>query len=171
MEKKRKKFRKTFNPNIIRSGISYTYHEAAELLQVHEQTVHSWKKEGLNVVEDKKPYLILGKELKTFIGMRQKKRKIKCKENEFYCLKCRAPRNSIDNIVSIIIYNKIQLNIRGVCCICGSLMYRGSSVQKIPEIHKIFTVESVEDKDLSGYVSPSRITHFRGYDSSLQSKG
>ena len=115
---------------------------------MHKQTIQSWLKQGLPVIDNKRPYLILGSELKYFITERQKNRKMKCADNELFCCKCRTPRVSIDNIVSIKIQNQRQANIQGICFLCGSLMNKRTTVTRIPQIEKIFNIESIDDKNL-----------------------
>ncbi len=70
----------------------YTYDSAADALGVTRQTVRAWRKDGLTVLDDKKPHLILGHELKRFIASRTPRKFRKMAVDEFLCMSCGAAR-------------------------------------------------------------------------------
>lgn len=80
------KKKRTYNPNLIKETLSYSTQEIADLLNIHKRTVQEWHKEGLPRIDSRKPFLVLGSNLKEFIRSRQNKRKQKCRINEFYCM-------------------------------------------------------------------------------------
>jgi DNA-binding XRE family transcriptional regulator len=161
MEKKRRKFKKTFNPNIIRADLSYSASDLAELLKVHKQTVLAWHKEGLPVIDSSKPYLFYGKELRAFIKTRQSNRKFKCSENEFYCFKCHQVRMSKDNTVNIRIKDEKHLNVLGICAVCGCRLNKAGSLKTIDEIRQVFTVQQIQEKALLGTENTGSIAHLK----------
>lgn len=145
---KKPKSKKTYNPRLIKKGVSYSIVEVTELYSVHQRTVQAWCKSGLNPIDDKRPYLFYSEALRLFLNDRQKKRKNKCKPNEFYCCKCREPRQSLSNEVEVEIVNNNTLNIRGICSVCASIMNRRGSVKKVKEIEKTFNVISIRNVDI-----------------------
>lgn len=81
---------KKHRTNLIRARRSYTVQEIATLLDVDKRTCFRWVDIGLEVIEkNTKPLLVMGYELKRFIGEKQKKYKLKLKIDEYYCFSCR----------------------------------------------------------------------------------
>src|SRR5712692_9441588 len=71
---------------------SYTVDEVASLFRTHKNTVRAWLKAGLPTCDEKRPMLILGHDLSTFLQTRREKNKQRCRPGEMYCVKCRAPK-------------------------------------------------------------------------------
>lgn len=120
----------------------------AELYKIHKRTVQQWLKEGLHKIDNRKPYLTLGYELKDFIKNRQNSRKQKCNLNEFYCCKCRKPQTSWNNLVDIKILNERKLLAMGICSQCNSRINKLFSLEKLQNIREIFVVQTIHNKDL-----------------------
>jgi DNA-binding transcriptional MerR regulator len=59
--------RKRLNPRRAKIHRNYSFEEIARLFGVHKQTVRNWQKEGLSVLTAKRPYLVLGRSLRTFL--------------------------------------------------------------------------------------------------------
>jgi hypothetical protein len=158
-----KRFKKTFNPNHIKMNRSFSVPEIAETLGVNRHTILYWhKKEGLKAIDDRVPYMFHGKELRRFIRERQEKRKHKCAPDEFFCLKCRAPRKSIKNQVTITISNRKQLNIQGTCPVCSSKINRRNTTANFPQLTKIYCIEEIRNKHLLDGLSPIVTTNSKG---------
>lgn len=132
-----KKNRK-YSTRRISSKVSYTIHEIAELFSLHKNSVSTWIKSGLPIIDNKKPYLINGADLIQFLNIRQKKRKHICKSYELYCCKCRLPRKPHPNSVIIENRNMYRLKISARCEICQTKMFKDANVQKRIEIEKAF---------------------------------
>ncbi|MCP3660446.1 MAG: hypothetical protein GY830_09135 [Bacteroidetes bacterium] len=156
----KKKFKKTFNINLVKQDYSYTISEIAELFNIHKQTITTWKKEGLRKNDDTRPYLFYGAEIKRFLKNRQNTRKIKCKDNELFCMKCRKPVKSWENIVDIKILNENFLNIEGICNVCSSKINKINSIKNLNKLQAIFNVQVIHNKHLIESFKPSVITHF-----------
>jgi hypothetical protein len=75
----------------IKRHRSYEICEAAEILGVTPQTIRSWTRQGLPIIDDKRPFLILGEALKGFLGAREKHRSRPLAIGEFYCFRCKKP--------------------------------------------------------------------------------
>lgn len=63
MAKRLKNFR------LVKIHRNYTVEEVALLLSVHKNTVRTWVKECLPVIDDKRPKLILGRDLSAFLRL------------------------------------------------------------------------------------------------------
>ncbi|MCX7661601.1 MAG: helix-turn-helix domain-containing protein [Candidatus Omnitrophica bacterium] len=133
------KKKRNHNPNIIKARRSYTFTEIAEILKIHPRTVQSWRKRGLKVIDEAtKPYLVYGVELRQFL--RAKRQRHPLKIGEFYCPKCKKPRRSRSDSLSVEITNKMlgkiskQAFIRGICEVCSQRLILFSSDRKVQKL-------------------------------------
>jgi hypothetical protein len=144
MGKKKRKY----NTNLIKETLNYSANDIADLYKIHKRTPQQWFKEGLPKIDNRKPFLTLGFDLKEFIKNRQKKRKKKCNPNELYCCKCRKPQTSCNNLVDIKIMNERRLMIMGICSQCNTQTNKLSSLRKLGNIQEIFAVQTIHNQDL-----------------------
>jgi len=122
----------------IRRRRTYRVGELAGLLGVHLQTVHQWRKDGLEVLEGSRPFLIPGGVAKEFLKSRVSRRKKTLAPDEFFCMSCRLPRRSILECQTIeptgrkIGHGKELVLRRGRCehCDCGLVRF---AVRPVPE--------------------------------------
>ena len=63
---------KRLNPNLVKIHRNYTVEEVANLFSVHKNTVRLWVKDGLATNDDKRPMLILGSDLKSYLQAKRK---------------------------------------------------------------------------------------------------
>lgn len=109
-----------FNPQIISRHLSYTTEQITAKLGINKKTIFRWIDEGLVTVPgQKKPILVLGNDLKTFIHQKNSKRKVTLKRHEFYCFRCKAPRRAKRDTNSRSGDEK-----RGECVVCNGKMSR-----------------------------------------------
>jgi len=158
--------RHNFNPYKVKSKNSYAFAEIAELFKINKQTVQTWHKQGLKVIDEKtKPYLVYGEVLRSFLKARKVKRKVKLNEGEFYCTKCRAARLSAGNALRIeYTQKKMGKNanmalIKGNCEECGTVLTMFSSDRKIKEMFTTGKVIMVHGKGLTGNECPPLNTY------------
>lgn len=137
MVKKKRKY----NPNLIKGKSTYSAKQLAERLKIHLRTIQGWRKQGLaDCGKDGNSYLMLGEEIRRFLKEKKQKSKYPLKTGEFFCPKCRNPRKSLADKISVIITNKKlgktskQAFIKGVCEICNTSLMLFSSDKKINEL-------------------------------------
>lgn len=131
---------KRVNPNLVKIHRSYYVYEAAELLGVHRNTVRSWFKKGLPVCGDERPALILGGELKAFLKGQQQSAKRPCKPDEMYCLKCRAPRQPLGNLVDYVATTSDKGRLIALCSTCESVINRFTTLKELESLPDVFDV-------------------------------
>ena len=121
----------------IKSLPSYTVQEAAEVTGVSERTIRSWIKAGLPAMKQERPTLLRGDALIAFIKAQRKARKTKIRQDEFYCLKCRAPRHSAGKLVQCET-DGVRAKLIAICEICDGLMHKPVALGDIPKLAKVF---------------------------------
>src|SRR5664279_3140272 len=109
----------------IKGKYSYTVEEAARTLDLHRNTVRNWvRRGGLPAMTGSRPHLILGAVLVEFLKAKRTALKRKCDLGELYCLKCRAPRKPVADLIEHRPMASGRSRIIGMCSICERLMHR-----------------------------------------------
>jgi hypothetical protein len=122
---------KRLNPRRVKLHRNYTVEEAAMLFRVHRNTVRGWLKSGLQPIDGRRPILILGRQLASFIHARREYKRRRCRAGEFYCFRCRAPRISAAQRANYLPITASSGNLSGICSECGTRMYRRVSLRKL----------------------------------------
>ena len=76
---------KRLNSRRVKIHRAYTVEEVAKLLQVHKNTVRGWLWTDLQAIDDRRPTLILGRQLAAFLHARRDQSRRRCRPDEFYC--------------------------------------------------------------------------------------
>lgn len=159
-----KKKRRSYNIRLIRLNLSYSVQDITELYGIHKNAALRWIKDGLPVIDQRKPYLIHGADLADYLKKKQAGRKHKCKPDEFFCFKCRQPRKAWGDMADIEIRNESKLSISGLCATCETPVRRAGSVSKLPEYQKIFLIQTMPLPHITDRNVPSVMCDFRKED-------
>jgi hypothetical protein len=124
------------NPRLVKTHRNYTVEDISNRFDIHKNTVRGWIKQGLPVIDDKRPILILGRDLFDFIQARRSKNKRPCKPNQMYCLRCRTPKVPAGNMADYQPVTESQGNLYGLCPDCESGMNRRTSMAKLKQIRE-----------------------------------
>jgi hypothetical protein len=149
------KRKRTYNIRLIKATVSYSPYEIAILFGLHKNAVLRWKKDGLQTIDGRKPYLIRGNILKAFLDERQKNRKQKCAADEFFCVRCRAPCRAREGQAEVVFERLKIIRLKAICALCGTPMNKAQSAKNLAEIMKIFYVQKLEGSHISGCIDPS----------------
>jgi transcriptional regulator with XRE-family HTH domain len=122
------------NHRLVKIHRNYTVEEIATRLGVHRNTVREWIKRGLQTIDKKRPMLILGHTLASFLLERRKKNKRPCQPGEIYCVKCRKPQTPAEDMVDYQAITETQGNLIGLCPSCGVLIYRRINPTKLEQV-------------------------------------
>lgn len=119
------------NHRLVKLHRSYTVEEISLVLKVHRHTVRSWLKEGMPATDARRPTLILGRELITFLKARRLRNKRSCKAGEIYCVRCRAPRRPAGGTVQYREVSPTLGDLAGTCPECACRIYRRVALAQI----------------------------------------
>jgi hypothetical protein len=122
------------NPRRVKVHRNYSVEEIARLFRVHKNTVRNWVKQGLAAIDDRRPILILGRELSRFLSERRQRTKQTCGPGRIYCIACRAPKVPAGNMAECTPTGPLAGNLCGICPDCDRLMYRRVNIAKIDPI-------------------------------------
>lgn len=81
------------NPNRIKMHRSYTVIDISETLGIHPKTVRNWIRVGLPVIDERRPLLIYGADLKIYLKQKRRSYMHQCELQEIYCFKCKSAKN------------------------------------------------------------------------------
>jgi hypothetical protein len=59
------------NPRLAKIHRNYSVEDTARLFNVHKNTVRNWLKDGLEPIDDQRPTLVRGEELRRFLNDRR----------------------------------------------------------------------------------------------------
>jgi len=122
------------NPFHVKIHRNYTIEDIAALFQLHKNTVRSWVKQGLPVIDSNRPMLILGSDLREYLQSKRKANKTPCKLNELYCVSCKAQKEPALNMTEFKAINEQTGRLIGLCPTCDSVMNKFISQSKLSAI-------------------------------------
>jgi hypothetical protein len=136
----------------IKTHRPYTVEEAAKALGTHKNTVRQWIKQGLPTVDERRPTLLRGMDIRAFLDNRKASQKHRLSPGEFYCLKCRAPRQPYGSVADYVPTSSVLGNLKGLCPDCTTIMNRRASLAKLHRVKgdlhvTIFTGSATHNRD------------------------
>lgn len=122
--------------NRIKSLRLYTIEEAAEVSGVSPRTIHNWAANGLHVMDEERPALIRGDDLRAYIHSQRKGRKSRTTPDTIFCVCCRQPRKPAGGIADCTI-NGNRATLTALCDVCETVISKPVAKARIPEIARI----------------------------------
>ena len=119
---------------LVKIHRSYTVEEIAQLLGTHKNTVRTWVKAGLPTCDERRPALILGRDLAAYLKARRTKNKRPCQPGEMYCVRCRAPKQPAGQMAEYEPVTEKFGSLKGICPDCESMIYRRASFAKLSQV-------------------------------------
>lgn len=132
---------RTYDPRKARSNRSYTLKQVAALYDVNVATVRGWTRNGLELLDDNRPYMVYGPVLRKFHEDRQAARKWPKALDTLPCFFCSGPRQVKKGTFEIIETNTVKIRLQGVCVQCGNTIGRGDVRQNIAKLERRFKNE------------------------------
>jgi hypothetical protein len=113
---------KRFNPNLAKIHRNHSIEEVATLFGVHKNTVRAWIREGLPISDSKRPTLILGSDLRSFLQLKRQKHKQKCQPCEIYCVKCKSRQIPETGLIEYETINSTTFCVTAICPRCENII-------------------------------------------------
>lgn len=129
-----------YNPNKVKVNRNYTFEELAAVLGVHKNTVAQWVKNGLPCLKERRPFLILGVDLRDFLRQQRSIKKQKCKPSELYCLRCKMPTVPAENFVEYSPITPTKGRLSGFCSRCEGVTNRFVGLKDLARYSQVFEV-------------------------------
>ncbi|OOY57532.1 helix-turn-helix domain-containing protein [Solemya velum gill symbiont] len=129
-----------YNPNLVKINRNYTFEELAMVFGVHKNTVSSWVKNGLPCLKERRPFLILGTEARAYLQQQRTVKKQKCKPDEFFCMRCKAPTKPAENYVEYMPLSATKGRLTGFCGRCECVVNKFISFDSLARYSVIFNL-------------------------------
>jgi hypothetical protein len=143
------------NPRRIKSHRSHSVEEIARTLEIHKHTVRRWQASGLQAIDNAKPKLFHGMEIRRFLTEGRQRARQPCAPGQMYCLRCRVPRTPSGNCADLLPRSATLANLCGLCE-CGTLMYRRVSHRTLERARSNLTLAIPEAGErIGGSESPT----------------
>jgi hypothetical protein len=151
------------NHRLVKSHRNYAVEEIARLFAMHKNTVRLWIKAGLETIDDRRPMLILGHRLITFLKARRAENKRRCSSGQMYCVRCRSPKQPAGGMVEYKPINATMGNLSAICPECNCFMHRMISIAKLGEfLEKVEVTFPQALQQLREIIHPSLNSDLRG---------
>lgn len=119
---------------------NYTVDEASRILGVAKGTVRRWIDRGeLPVINGRKPTLILGPDL-IALGERRKTAKQKCRLEQCYCMRCRAPKGAAFRQAEVLPFKGTGAMVRMLCETCTAVMHKRVSWSRLEALSALVSL-------------------------------
>ena len=125
--------------NLIKYWFCYDIDDICHLYGIHHQTVREWIRRGLKTINKKKPILIYGNDLKTFLGKQNQSNKHHIEYNQMFCMKCKDGKKVHKNQIHLESNNQF-LKAKGLCITCKNIMNKSYKLMDLPNLKKIFVM-------------------------------
>lgn len=122
------------NHRLAKIHRSYSVEEVARLFGTHRNTVWAWIRVGLPTIDNRRPVMIAGRDLGSFLRARQQRNARPCGVGELYCCRCRVPQKPADNRAVYEPMNTVTGNLVGICSTCSARMNRRVSLANLEAV-------------------------------------
>ena len=126
--------RRAHSAKLVKIHRKYSVEEIALVVGAHKRTVRNWLRGGLPAIDDRRPLLVLGSALRTFLENRRSKGRTKCQPGELYCFRCHMPKIPALKMVDCIRLTDKTVNLQGLCPDCGVLICRCVSLARLDDV-------------------------------------
>jgi hypothetical protein len=128
------------NARLAKIHLSYSVEDTSRLFKVHKNTVRRWLKQGMKPIDDQRPTLIRGDEIRRFLSERRVQAKRACGLGRIYCLPCRAPKVPAGNMAECVATSDTAGTLQGICPDCDRMIYRRVNPQKLEGVRGVLEI-------------------------------
>jgi hypothetical protein len=149
---------KTYHLNKIKYWLCYDIDAICRLCGIHPKTALAWLKKGLEAIDNKKPILVYGYNLKAFLGNLNKLNKCSTSFEEMFCMKCKEPRSPLKKQIQLEQFEQKFLKTKALCQTCKTKMNKPYKLEDLPQLKRIFN--AVQLLELYDSKTPTSNTPF-----------
>ena len=134
---------KTYNISRVSNLLCYTIDDICNLYKnrkLHPQTIRKWINNGLVVIDNHKPLLIHGSNLKQFLGKLNEDHQLEVDFNEFYCFSCKDAHIPLNRTIYVEQRQK-YVWAKALCPKTKKIMNKSFKLIDFPKLKKIFKIE------------------------------
>lgn len=138
---------KRANPMAVKAALTYDINEAAAALGKTPATIRSWIKDGLPVMSSRKPYLISGEAIRSYLRAKYKAAKRPLGPDDFFCPGCGGARQPVEMAATAWPMQNKSVLLKGVCSRCGCTCTRMVSKSRLGEFAERFRLSNKADSE------------------------
>lgn len=134
---------KTYNISRISNLLCYTIDDICNLYinrKLHPQTVRKWIKNGLVGIDNHKPSLIHGSNLKQFLGKLNNSNRFEIDFTEFYCLSCKEAHIPLNKTIYVD-HKQQYIWAKALCPKTKKVINKCFKLTDFPALKKFFKIE------------------------------
>lgn len=131
---------KRANPMAVKAALTYDIKEAARAFGVTSATIRNWIKDGLPVMSERKPYLMLGLALREYLRAKYKAAKRPLGADQLFCPACKEGTRPYDMQVTLMPVTLKTDLLKGVCGQCGGTCTRMISKSQHGDFAQTFII-------------------------------
>ena len=135
-----------FRTQAIKANQAYRVDELAGAACVTVPTVRNWISAGLQLVDKKRPTMIMGFQALDFLKARKAKASRPLALGEFYCLRCKAPRMPLGGMADYVPSSATGGRLKAFCEVCDCQCNRNISARDLTEIRKVLDVATRDNR-------------------------
>ena len=135
------------NYRLVKIHRSYTVEDMVDLFGVHPNTVRHWIRCGLAMIDDRRPSLVLGRELADFLKAFRNRNKQPSEPGKIFCVRCKAHHPPAGNLVECQLVTEKIGHLVAICPVCQSILNRRVSLSKVDEVCKGLEVSFVQSQE------------------------
>jgi hypothetical protein len=139
-----KKSRRRPDHRRVKLHRSYSLDEVARLFDRHKNTVRAWIRDGLPLLDRKRPQLIHGTDLVDFLKRRRARNKRPCGPGQIYCVRCHSPQAPAAGMADYVARTCAVGDLIGLCPTCETLIYRRVNLPRLDQIRGNLEVQIVQ---------------------------
>jgi hypothetical protein len=129
-----------FKTQGIKANKAYRVDELADAAFVTIPTVRNWLKSGMQRVDGNRPTMILGFQALDFLKARKESAKQPMALDEFFCMRCKAPRKALGAMADYIPMSQAGGRLTALCADCERVCNRNISAAQLLDVAKLLDV-------------------------------
>ncbi len=134
---------KSYPLNKTRYWLCHDVEAICRIYKIHPKTVHGWFEKGLKPIDNKKPMLIYGYDLKQFLGKVNESKKCSGSFETIFCMSCKEQKNPLQKQIIIEQFEQKFLRVKARCSGCKKPLNKSYPLDELQQLKRIFDVVQV----------------------------